>query len=164
MAEPFFDAPLVHRLDVQALGACQIERIVVVPDHPQATADVAGGPMVLHRATLGQPTAGGGLHLVLYWEALAAVEDSYTVFTQLFNPAGEMIAQQDNPPVTGLAPTHTWPAGTVIRDPYRLELPSHLPPGEYRLLLGLYDEVGRRPLTTVEGRTADHLEISLRVE
>jgi len=39
-----------------------------------------------------------------------------------------------------------------------------LPAGEYRLLLGLYDEEGRRPLTTADGRTTDHLEISLRAE
>jgi len=73
--------------------------------------------------------------------------------------SGVMVAQQDNLPVEGLAPTDTWTPGAVIRDPYHLSLPpGSVPLGEtHQLHVGLYNEAGRRSLTLADGTTADHV-------
>jgi hypothetical protein len=88
----------------------------------------------------------------------------YTVFTQLFDPAGTLVAQQDNWPVAGLAPTDTWQPGALIRDPYQLPLPDGSASGTYQLWVGLYDEHGRRTLTLANGREEDHLVLPVLVD
>jgi hypothetical protein len=165
--ETYFPRDDVYILDAQQLGACTVARVVRLDGEPLATVDVAGGPIHLLDVTIatgeGVPKVGEELNLVLYWRADAPVGESYTVFTQLFDPDGKMAAQQDNLPVNGLAPTDTWAPGAVIRDPYRLLIPANAPPGDYELYLGLYDGQGRRTLTLPDGSTTDHLTITVEV-
>ncbi|MGL4648610.1 MAG: hypothetical protein ACRC1H_04325 [Caldilineaceae bacterium] len=60
----------------------------------------------------------------------------------------------------GLAPTTTWEPGTLIRDPYLLPLPDA--PGNYRLLVGLYDASGTRALLRLaDGRQVDALDLNV---
>jgi hypothetical protein len=89
------------------------------------------------------------------------VDLSYTVFAQLLDSAGRLVAQQDNLPVRGLAPTDTWQPGVVVRDPYRLQIPEDTPAGDYRLIVGLYTEAGRVPLTLTDGSTNEFFPISV---
>jgi hypothetical protein len=100
---------------------------------------------------------------VLYWQADAPVAESYTVFTHLFGPDGQRVAQQDNLPLGGLAPTDTWTPGRVVRDPYRLSLPADLPAGAYTLAVGLYTPAGRQSLTLADGTVADQLALTIQV-
>jgi hypothetical protein len=159
--------------DDQELGACRLVRVAVLPEQePLAVVDTAGGPIHLLGANVA-PSAGTPagstpgaetLALVLYWQAEAPVAASYTVFTQLLDAAGQLVAQQDNVPVNGLAPTNTWQAGATIRDAYRLALPPALATGDYTLMVGMYDDTGRRMLTLADGTRADHLALPVRVD
>ncbi|MCX7681863.1 MAG: hypothetical protein N2508_07865 [Anaerolineae bacterium] len=89
--------------------------------------------------------AGGTLHLTLYWRARARLPQPYTVFTHLLGPDGSMVAQQDNMPQQGRAPTTCWVPGEVIADEYTLTIPPDVPLGDYTLLTGLYIwETGER--------------------
>jgi hypothetical protein len=81
---------------------------------------------------------GGTVHLILYWRALAAMDTSFTVFTHLLGPDGSVAAQQDNPPVNGTYPTTLWLPGEIITDPYHIQLPADLPPGDYPVQVGFY--------------------------
>jgi hypothetical protein len=160
--------PGVAVLEEQTLGACRLYRVLqrAAPDEPPAPvaiAAVTGGPVLLDQLTLDLAQVGDPLRLVLYWRAETPVAGSYTVFTQLFDPAGTLVAQQDNLPVQGLAPTDAWQPDVVIRDPYTLAIPADATPGSYRLRVGLYDGAGRRPLTLADGSTADHIEIPVEV-
>ncbi len=140
-----------------------MSRIKASAEDALAVVDTVGGPIVLEDAVIKISTPsttaemGEALNVVLYWQAEAAVEESYTVFTQLFAPDGTMVAQQDNLPVNGLAPTDTWQPGTLVRDPYRLVLPDGAPSGEYQLQIGLYDTNGRRSLTPADSARADYV-------
>lgn len=163
----FVAQPSVHVVAEQMAGACRLERIVQLDGTSAATVDVAGGPIVLEAVATGPAQMGAPFEVVLYWQALSPVTARYTVFTQLFGPDGSMVAQQDNWPVQGLAPTDTWQPETLIRDVYTLDLPADIPAGTYRLLVGMYDEAGRRTLTP-QGEHAgqgarDALEISVTV-
>ena len=167
--ERYFNQPGVFRLEERIAGDCRLERVIRLEEaQPLAIANVntgsAGGPIVLDLATLTPVQVGGTLRLVLYWHTQSPVHARYTVFTQLFDPGGKLIAQQDNWPVSGLAPTDTWQVGALIRDPYLLPLPPDATAGEYVLRVGLYDEAGRRPLTLADGSEADHLALPITVD
>lgn len=158
----FFQDPAVVVTEGHELGDCFVERVVLLDETPAlVTAQVEGGPILLRRAATGAPAVGEPLPLVLYWQAQAEVAQSYTVFTQLLDANGALVAQQDNLPVTGLAPTNTWEPESIIRDPYTLAVPEDaLPP--WRLLVGMYDAAGvRAPLLLADGSTADALELVL---
>ena len=86
----------------------------------------------------GELRAGDSVDLTLVWQALAPVQESYTVFTHLLGPDGKVASQLDAPPLRGSRPTNTWGTGEVLIDRYRLPLPADAPPGEYLAEVGLY--------------------------
>jgi hypothetical protein len=155
--------PGVYSSDVQQLGACSLARAFTLPAAPLASFTVTDGQIDLRGLALGTAQAGAALPVVLYWQTPAAIEGSYTVFTQLFAPDGQMAAQQDNLPVGGLAPTNTWTPGQPVRDAYKLAIPPDASPGLYTLHVGLYDTTGRQPATLRDGATADHVSIPVEV-
>ena len=98
---------------------------------------------------------------MIIWQADERVQRSYTVFTQLFDAAGEMVAQQDNLPVQGLAPTDSWTPGTPIRDAYKLQ--PTVTAGRYVLHVGLYDSDGVRVPVAAEDGGGDHIAFEVLV-
>jgi|GEM_PF-1016945 len=97
------------------------------------------------------------LSLTLYWQGVAEMKTTYTVFVQLLNSAGQVVAQVDAQPLTGAAPTTTWLPGEILTDPYTLTLPAELPPGDYRLIAGLYNAASGERLPVATG--ADFVEL-----
>lgn len=107
--------------------------------------------------------AGHQLNLNIYWESITAVSPSYKVFIHLLDGAGNIVAQVDRPPVNGLAPTHRWQPGDLVRDPYQIALPPDLPAGTYELRAGLYtDDNGR--LLISGGRAVENAAVLTSVE
>ena len=81
----------------------------------------------------------------LEWQATEPVPERYKVFVHLLGPEGQVVAQRDSEPVDGTLPMTAWQPGEAIVDRYGLWLPVDLPPGEYRLVTGLYHaETGER--------------------
>ena len=93
------------------------------------------------------------LPLTLYWRTEAPLAADYVVFVHLLDAAGNVVAQGDAPPRAGRYPTHWWEPGEVISDQHVIPLPADLPPGNYRIRLGLYrpDTGERLPLAGAEG-------------
>jgi len=83
--------------------------------------------------------AGDALDLTLWWEALAEPQAAYSVFVHLVGPDGAIAAQADGEPAGGARRTTSWLAREVLGDPRALGLPEDLPPGDYAVLVGLYD-------------------------
>jgi 4-amino-4-deoxy-L-arabinose transferase-like glycosyltransferase len=107
-------------------------------------------------------TAGSTLRIVLYWEALDPVRESYSVFLHLVDSMGCIWTQRDGPPLGGDFPTEDWMPGDVIVDPYVMTIPSNAPCGLYSLVLGMYDPATghRLPLVAEDGtHTGDSLTI-----
>jgi len=78
------------------------------------------------------------LRLTLWWQALRAPRGDYTVFVHLFDPASEaVVAQSDAMPRGGAYPTSWWAEGEVVSETVTLSL-ADVPPGRYRLAVGLY--------------------------
>jgi hypothetical protein len=106
---------------------------------------------------------GDVLAFSLFWRAERPVEQDYVVFAQLLDEEGRLCAQVDRPPVAGFRPTRTWEPSEVIRDNYGLAVPSNLPPGQYRLIAGLYlpSSAERLPVTTADGiYVGDHATLT----
>lgn len=113
----------------------------------------------------GQP-----LVLDLYWRVTEAPQADYTVFVHLvgneFNPAtqGPLWGQRDAQPLDGLWPTRTWREGETLVDRHAVTLDPSAPPGNYRLVLGLYrtDMLERIQVTDMRGQAlGDHLQLGL---
>ena len=79
------------------------------------------------------------VRLVLYWEAKKGIEREYKVFIHLIDANGQLVAQRDSQPQGGSRPTSSWEAGEEIRDPYGVWLSEGVLPGEYELVIGLYE-------------------------
>lgn len=94
---------------------------------------------------------GGSLALTLYWRAEAEMAVNYTVFVQALNSAGQVVAQTDLPPLGGAAPTTTWLPGEILTDPYAPALPASAAPGDYRLIVGMYDQATGQRLPVATG-------------
>ena len=82
---------------------------------------------------------GKTLHLILYWQAMARMEKSYTVFVHLLDKNEMIGGQWDSVPGGGLLPTHSWLEGEVITDEYEVPIRDGAPPGQYVIEIGMYD-------------------------
>ena len=88
----------------------------------------------------GSPSVARGqsLDLDLVWRAERALTEAYTVFVHLVDANGNVVADADSPPFTGLYPTNRWRAGETLRDRHTLKIPADLAPGNYALEIGMY--------------------------
>src|SRR5262249_30291295 len=80
--------------------------------------------------------AGDVLQARLDWQTDAPLTTPYKVFIQLLNADGVLVAQRDSEPSGGSQPTTAWKAGETITDQHGLAIPSNLPPGNYKLIIG----------------------------
>lgn len=97
--------------------------------------------------------AGSPLAVTLYWKAQAPVPMNFQVYVHLIGPDDKLYAQSDklNP---ADFPTSRWPTTRYVRDEHELVFQaSSLPPGEYRVVAGLWNAgTGERlrPVTVTE--------------
>ena len=80
---------------------------------------------------------GDSVHLTLYWECLAAMDNTYTVSTQVLGADWRKVAQWDSLP--GDIDTKTCQIGQQVVDRRVLEIAADAPPGGYELRLLLYE-------------------------
>ena len=103
-----------------------------------------------------------GLDLTLYWKRAAPIDVDYTVFVHVLDAGGKIVAQRDIQPSQGDRPTSFWDEGEIIPDRYNLTMP----PGTYRIELGLYraDNGQRLQVTEAHGDSVgDHVMLSVEV-
>lgn len=77
--------------------------------------------------------------VTLVWESLATPDTSYTVFVQLIDPDGRVLAQSDALPAQGERPTTSWVEGEFISDAHTLNWNISDYSGEAQLITGMYD-------------------------
>ncbi len=79
--------------------------------------------------------AGQVLPITLYWQSLKRLPNNYQAFVHILDAQGNLVAQHD-----GLQlPTTKWGQGEVVVDRHEISLPLEIPPGQYRVQVGLYD-------------------------
>ncbi|MCS6842846.1 MAG: glycosyltransferase family 39 protein [Caldilineales bacterium] len=115
---------------------------------PVQTADVVLGEqirLVRYALSAQEITSGEVLQLQLVWQAERQPDADYTVFVQLLDQRNQVAAQRDAPPVSGDRPTSGWQSGDLVVDNHGLLVLPATAPGDYLLIVGLYDPAtGRR--------------------
>jgi 4-amino-4-deoxy-L-arabinose transferase-like glycosyltransferase len=106
------------------------------------------------------PLPGQGLVVSLAWEVLRAPEERLKVFVQLLDSSGRLVAQHDGEPVGWQSLTDAWQAGDRYTDRHGVLLPPEIPPGDYRLQVGMYRYSGDRlQMDTGDGTVEDAIRL-----
>lgn len=101
---------------------------------------------------------GETLTFLLVWRALRSMDADYTVFVHLVDTPGQpALAQADGQPQGDRYPTSLWDPGEMVPDARSLAIPSDLPPGEYQLVVGLYQLATGERLPRADG--GDSVEV-----
>ncbi len=79
------------------------------------------------------------MRLTLYWQGVAPMATSYTVFVQLLGPDNRLGGQHDAVPGDGFLPTTSWVKDEILTDLHQITVRADAQPGTYRLVAGLYD-------------------------
>jgi hypothetical protein len=105
------------------------------------------------------------LEVTLVWQAGETTPTtSYTVFVQLLDATGRVIAQSDRVPAEGMRPTTGWRAGEYIVDRHTLMLNADAAPGVATLIAGLYDAATGTRVPLAGGVDAAVLPVEIGVE
>jgi hypothetical protein len=96
-------------------------------------------------------TAGQTVSVTLLWQALGETDRDYKVFVHLLSADGRLVAQSDAVPVGWTRPTSGWLAGEFVTDVHALQIKPDVPPGEYKLMAGMYDSADGKRLWAVDG-------------
>ena len=112
-------------------------------DEPHVFGDVAE----LFELCLSQkPLAPGDTLMVgLRWRPLREPDRRLKVTVQLLDAREQVIVQRDGEPAGGSLPTTAWKTDELVTDNHGLSLPFGTHPGDYRLIVAVYDaETGSR--------------------
>jgi hypothetical protein len=124
-----------------SVGTLQLEMVPRVFVEPPTThpLHVVWGDVILLQGYELQYSA-ESLELTLYWQAQRRMDVSYKVFVHLVDvTTGAIVVQDDAVPRGWTYPTTCWERGEVVEDTILLSL-NGVSPGQYRLVLGLYDQ------------------------
>jgi 4-amino-4-deoxy-L-arabinose transferase-like glycosyltransferase len=118
-----------------------------------------GGPDARSSGDPLELKAGDQLSLRTFWQVEQPFSGDYFIFVHVLNAAGQTVAQRDAPPWQGRFPTSSWRPGALIVDVNDLPLPADLPPGDYSIVVGMFDPAsGAHPPTQLDGRPASSSE------
>ncbi len=103
--------------------------------------------------------AGDILPLTLFWQALAQPQERYKVFVHLLDEAGHIVGQWDGEPGDGMNFTTSWQAEEAVADHYGVLVRPGTPPGQHRIVAGMYSAVSGQRLAVTDGGQGrgDHL-------
>ncbi len=139
-------------------------RVVLYQPYPEATTPsrrvrFEEGIELAYMPFVECTSAGQPIVVALYWQVNAPVSRPYSVFVHVGDDGlGKIRGQHDGQPVNSMRPFTTFVPGQVVLDCHAVVLGRDVPPGRYRVTVGLYCvETGER-LTIVDGPEAgnDH--------
>lgn len=107
-----------------------------------------------------QLNPGDSITFRFYWQAVSTPPDNYSLFIHLAPlDSVDAVTQVDGAPAVPERPTLSWndPGETLISPPFVLTLPADVAPGEYRVLIGLYNYITGQRLTLPDGADTENL-------
>ncbi len=141
----------LHRVTIGGIDYAEIYQLPRPFDQPVGA--LFGDALLLRGVSLAR--APGQLIVTPAWDVRARPAADYAVFVHLLDSAGRTLARVDIPPGGGAGqPTSAWQPGQQIAVPLPLALPD-MPPGDYRITLGLYDAQTGQRLPFAGGTAAD---------
>ncbi|NPV06474.1 MAG: hypothetical protein HPY83_00750 [Anaerolineae bacterium] len=137
-------AQLVVALGGSAVVAAEVTispaapELLALLEHPEPVAFGDEAPSVLGWTVhSGDYQPGGALDVTLGWRVPNRPPLNLSLFLHLVDAQEHPLAQWDGPPLG--ARDSASPSLEAVAETYSLDLPPDLPPGDYRLLMGLYN-------------------------
>ncbi|MFQ6014044.1 MAG: PA14 domain-containing protein [Anaerolineae bacterium] len=127
------DSPLVSQVRIVS-GSVSVEEAQTMAHYNLGNRLLLSG----YDLDAGDIRPGANLSVTLYWQAQERVEEDYTVFVHLVGGDDQIWAQNDSPPRNGNYPTSVWDTGELIKDEHQLIVDAEAPPGQYRIMVGMY--------------------------
>jgi hypothetical protein len=69
----------------------------------------------------------GSITLTLYWQALARMDEDYTIGIALLDANRQVLSQRNSYPGHGTLPTRLWQEGQMLQDAYWVPVPANAP-------------------------------------
>ncbi len=88
------------------------------------------------------------VQIQLRWTTDAPLDDRYVVFVQALDGANHLVGQRDAEPTP---PTVDWTPGQPVLDRHGLLIEPGTPPGEHRVIVGMYNAASGRRLPSTGG-------------
>ena len=102
---------------------------------------------------------GETLTVTLVWRAETSLDADHTVFLHLIDADGDLVSQDDGPPLGGAYPTSLWIAGDVVRDSHHLPVNEDSASGACTLSLGMYNPRTSERLPAYRPKAADEEDL-----
>lgn len=99
---------------------------------------------------------GSVYYVTLYWQALRRTSEDYEIFVQIWNDAGEVLAQTHDFPYGGMYRSRIWRRDEITATHHWLQLPDEIPVGRYTLVTGLYRVLQNEPLAVSGANSAEN--------
>ncbi len=139
MYEKILWADAVYFTDYQPDGRLALRWVGDVRETPATEKRLGQFGGVAELRQVETQAAGGTMQLTLYWVALQPARPTDTIFIHVIDAAGALVGQGDGESLGGLLPPSAWRVGQEIVDRRPVVSEGLLPPGEYRLTVGMYD-------------------------
>ncbi|PDW02408.1 hypothetical protein [Candidatus Viridilinea mediisalina] len=132
----------------EVLGPREAQAALGQPSYARFAASWEQGVVLRGWAWTAPLRPGEEVGLRLTWQSLEAIPRPWTVFVHLVDEQELIVAQSNRQPRDAGLPFPRWTRGDWVDDTHWLNLPADLPPGTYRLRVGLFlpDAGGRRQL------------------
>lgn len=138
----------------------ETQRLFTLPDEIALPLDADfGGVLTLRGLDAAEVQVGTTAVITFYWQVQSQPTALYTIFAHLLDANEQIVTQSDQWP--GGLPSDSYLPGEVIVDVTRLNIPAELPPGDYRLRVGVYTAVDGRRLPVGDG---EFILLPLRVK
>jgi len=79
------------------------------------------------------------IQLTFFWRRIKAIDKDYWLFTMFLDSDGKIIYNSFHPLCYRIYPSNTWKEKEIIREDYRMLIPSYINKGNYNLCLGIFD-------------------------
>lgn len=137
-----------------------------VPPSAQPFNATYGGVMRLlaHQVGSREVRPGESIPVTLYWQALAPMDEDFSIYIHVFGWHGQPLGQRDSYPGGGSYPTSMWSVGDVVRDTFLVPIrPDAEGPVAAKVEVGLYrlGTMQNLPVVDARGRTVGQPIISL---
>jgi hypothetical protein len=110
---------------------------------------------------------GEEIRLALYWRGLERMEHNYSISAQIIDDLETKVAEDNNWPLRGDAPTMLWEPGYVLQDLKTLAVSADAPPGVYEVRIAVFRKQDETfvhlPVISSRGEMLSNYQVLTRV-
>jgi tetratricopeptide (TPR) repeat protein len=106
-------------------------------------------------------SGGKSFQITYYWKAIGRIKKDWMAFVHFLGPDGKIAFQNDHPLYSGYNYSSDWVKGEIYKERFLVEIPEDAMPGNYRIVIGLWDPKTGERLKVKEGLLKKMTEITI---